>query len=417
MDTFIPRGTIHGPILPQFILTEQITAGAKIMYALLCNHASQKNRCWPSHATLAKELSCSVSSVKRYLAELVGVKLIRARQEQYRSNVYYMLQPADLEKADTQAARAPETTSQQPKAACRQPDVSYDQPKVNHLNTLKKQEEKKNPPLPPVSADQPRTASAPQAPSARGGGSFFADFESLCAVYPKKEALEGARGIWRKLRKNGQLPSLPDLLAAIKRFMATTQWQKDHGRYVPKLSNFLRDQRWLDPLSDEEAAENRKRLEAERMELARKQAEEAETARSREQRERLRPIFNAFTARFSAEARQANEQQDNMRFGTWRHSYGKYAGPTAADVPDGTDADIMNFLESYKHQRKQDAYRASHQATPLAPQPTALLAALPAHHSHSANRENKPVSLADILRSANPVARIIPAPQPLRVAV
>lgn len=87
-ETFVPGENIHGPILPQFILTEPITAGAKIMYALLCNHASRKNRCWPSHSTLAKGLSCSVSSVKRYLAELIGVKLFSARREQYRSCVY-----------------------------------------------------------------------------------------------------------------------------------------------------------------------------------------------------------------------------------------------------------------------------------------------------------------------------------------
>lgn len=70
METFTPPGNIYGPILPQFILEKRITFGAKIMYALLC-YASEKDHCWPSQATLAARLSCSVSSVKNYLGELV----------------------------------------------------------------------------------------------------------------------------------------------------------------------------------------------------------------------------------------------------------------------------------------------------------------------------------------------------------
>ena len=35
MQTFAPRGKIHGPILPQFVLETSLSFGAKIMYALL----------------------------------------------------------------------------------------------------------------------------------------------------------------------------------------------------------------------------------------------------------------------------------------------------------------------------------------------------------------------------------------------
>ena len=72
------------------------------MYALLCDYASEKDHCWPSQATLAKRLSCSISSVKNYLAELVREKLIFIRREQYRSSVYYLLRPEELaEKQET----------------------------------------------------------------------------------------------------------------------------------------------------------------------------------------------------------------------------------------------------------------------------------------------------------------------------
>ena len=100
METFAPKGKIFGPILPQFILEKRITLGAKVMYALLCNYASEKDHCWPSHATLASRLSCSISSVKNYLAELVRENLIAIRKEHYRSSVYYLIRPEHNNNAD-----------------------------------------------------------------------------------------------------------------------------------------------------------------------------------------------------------------------------------------------------------------------------------------------------------------------------
>ena len=75
MKTFAPKGNIFGPILPQFILEMPLSLGAKVMYALLCNYASDKDHCWPSQKTLAARLACSVSSIKNYLAELVRERL------------------------------------------------------------------------------------------------------------------------------------------------------------------------------------------------------------------------------------------------------------------------------------------------------------------------------------------------------
>ena len=106
METFAPKGNIHGPILPQFVLRKSITFGAKTMYAILCDYAADKDHCWPSQSTLAKRLSCSISSVKNYLSELVREKLISIRREQYRSSVYYLLRPEELdERQETKYAR------------------------------------------------------------------------------------------------------------------------------------------------------------------------------------------------------------------------------------------------------------------------------------------------------------------------
>lgn len=135
MKTFAPKGNIFGPILPQFILEMPLSLGAKVMYALLCNYASDKDHCWPSQKTLATRLACSVSSIKNYLAELVRERLIEVRHENYRSSVYYILQPEALRKGAAPAEDQPKSDSGQPESG--------------HINNLSKQQEEKNTPLPP----------------------------------------------------------------------------------------------------------------------------------------------------------------------------------------------------------------------------------------------------------------------------
>jgi hypothetical protein len=73
-----------------------------------------------------------------------------------------------------------------------------------------------------------------------------------------------ARHAWKQLRQNGLLPPLTELLAAIKRFTGAEHRQREHGRYIPQLHNFLRGQRWLDPLSPEEEQAARQCLDAEK---------------------------------------------------------------------------------------------------------------------------------------------------------
>ena len=137
METFAPKGKIFGPILPQFILEKRITLGAKVMYALLCNYASEKDHCWPSHATLASRLSCSISSVKNYLAELVRENLIAIRKEHYRSSVYYLICPEHNNNADESNSKRSERIF-----ACNKSSSGY-------INNFNKQKQEKTPPFPP----------------------------------------------------------------------------------------------------------------------------------------------------------------------------------------------------------------------------------------------------------------------------
>lgn len=155
METFAPKGKVFGPILPQFVLEKPLTFGAKVMYALLCNYCSEKDHCWPSQATLAARLSCSVGSVKNYLTELVKAKLIEVRREQYRSSIYYMILPGELKGKET-------------KVVCQQPASACPEPKSGYINTLSKQSKEENPPLPPTEPETPKVSPALEAPAAGG---------------------------------------------------------------------------------------------------------------------------------------------------------------------------------------------------------------------------------------------------------
>ncbi len=317
------------------------------MYALLCNYASEKDHCWPSQATLAARLSCSVSSVKNYLGELVKAKLIVIRREQYRSSVYYMLNPGELR-------------GQEAKTDCPQPETACPEPKSGYLNNLNKQSQEKNPPLPPTEPEAPKVSPGFEPPAAGGVSVSLSDFETAWELYPKKDAKGFARVAWLKLQRSGQLPPLDQIRAAIQRFAASESWQREQGRFVPQMGNWLRGQRWLDPLSPvKEAAEReRQRREEQSRSL---QAQEEQERRQQEQRNaekaRLRPRFEAFMARF---AESFNDAQVAMAFGTWLHLHSKGFAPLASDVPANNSQGIMDFMNAFKRKREEAQYQARH---------------------------------------------------------
>ena len=391
MQTFAPRGRIHGPILPQFVLETSISFGAKVMYALLCNYASDNDHCWPSQATLAARLSCSVSSVKKYLAELAGIKLIDVRREQYRSSVYYLLQPEALNVSCRETA-AP--VRHEAKPACEQPDSACPQPNSGYLNTLNKQEERNTPPLPPVQPVVPGVVASP--PRSALGGVSLADFEKAWELYPRKEGKSLARSAWLHLQREGQLPPLARIEASIRHFMASDNWQREQGRFVPQMSNWLRGQRWLDDAvtaaaKEAEAAQHAAdALQAmQRKEGARKSAQDKE-------REALRPFFDAFAEKF-----QLHEKPwiRPMAFGLWMHLHEKHRAPMPSDVPDDNQLGISDFLQAFKRRCEEAAWRK-----PAVPEPRFVLGAF------NMPQAQKPMSCGALL-SHHPLFSRQSAPQ------
>ena len=346
MKTFSPKGNIHGPILPQFVLRKSITFGAKTMYAILCDYAADKDHCWPSQATLAKRLSCSISSVKNYLAELVREKLIFIRREQYRSSVYYLLRPEEMVK------------TQETNFANKQSESGCNEATSGYLTTLNKQRKEENSPSSPhapgetASVPVRRTSNAPAA----GGVSSLPDFENIWAMYPKKEAKGFARMAWLKLSRSGQLPSLPELHAAIRRFAASEGWQREQGRFVPQMGNWLRGQRWLDPLPLAEQAEATQKQSALQALRVREEQEQRLQKRKDAERARLRPLFDAFATKFPPIA------NDAMPFGIWQYLHSQNRAPSADDVPPENSLGIIAFLNEFKRRRQTADFRTKRQS-------------------------------------------------------
>lgn len=218
----------------------------------------------------------------------------------------------------------------------------------------------------------------PGAPAAGGVSSPLRDFENTWALYPKKEAKGFARMAWLKLLRSGQLPALPELHAAIRRFADSKSWQREQGRFVPQMGNWLRGQRWLDPLSPAEvaeAAQDQSTLQALR---ALEEREQRLKEQQKAKRARLRPLFDAFAAEFPPIA------NDAMPFGIWQYLHSQNRAPSAADVPPENDLGIVEFLNKFGRRQTADftakhpQLGARHEAKPLRRQVGAILENLPA---------------------------------------
>ena len=339
METFIPRGRITGPILPSFVLREKLSPGAKMLYALLCNHASDKDHCWPSHKFLAQEMGYSVSSIKNWLGELTSARLLTIHRTAYRSSTYVLLRPR---------AGAASGISSVP--ARGQSNFGYPQANFGYRNNSRKNLEKL-PPLPPKNRATPSRATPARVK--RGGGDFLSAnsiFERLWAVYPRKEAKELARSAWHRLWRHGEVPALDVLLGALDRFRASVSWNKEHGRFVPQLVNWLRGRRWLDEAPEAPASPvGEQATTPEKTEQVQRCMKRLEDQRRADPAlEAARPAFEAFLSRFAD-----GQRKRGPAWGLWSllHRQGKAPHAGEADTAMG----ILDFLKDCSFRPMKEA--------------------------------------------------------------
>ncbi|WP_300708697.1 helix-turn-helix domain-containing protein [uncultured Desulfovibrio sp.] len=315
-ETFRPRGNISGPILPRYALTLKISLGAKMLYTLLCDYAGDKDHCWPSQTTLARLLGCSVSSIKTYLRELAGQRLIAVELRECRSSTYYLLKPSFL------SARADQSNSDGGEA------------NSGYITNYRKKERNYPPTPKPPTAKEPPLTRQPR----RGVGDFFSAntvFETVWNAYPKKEAKELARTVWHRLWRQGAI-RVEALMESLRRFCRSDGWNREHGRFVPQLVNWLRGQRWLDELPSSPAAvatDNDAKVRAWEAAQERQQADP--------DLEAVRPQFEAFLARFR------DTRLRGPAWGLWTLLHKAGRAPQAHDVADAS-ASPLDFLRQWR---------------------------------------------------------------------
>lgn len=331
METFVPQGRITGPILPSFVLREKLSPGAKMLYALLCEHASDKDHCWPSHKFLAQEMGYSVSSIKNWLGELTSARLLTIHRTAYRSSTYVLLRPRTGAASGVSAA-----------PVRRGANFGYPQSNFSY-----RKESKENldiyPPLPPKNCATPSRATPVRVK--RGGGDFLSAnsiFERLWAVYPRKEAKELARSAWHRLSRSGELPALDTLLAALDRFRASASWNREHGRFVPQLVNWLRGRRWLDEAPEASVSPVAEpAMTPEKTQLVRRCMKHLEDQhRADPALEAARPTFEAFLSRFVD-----GQRKRGPAWGLWSLLYRQGKAPLVEQVD--TDMGVLTFLKNW----------------------------------------------------------------------
>ena len=158
---------------------------------------------------------------------------------------------------------------------------------------------------------------------------------------------------WFKLLHSGQLPSLQELLSAIVRSSASESWQKEHGRFIPQMGNWLRGHRWLDPTLPVSSCGSVPDPRMRQLMRQKEEQEQRERLRQCREKEMLRPLFRAFAAKFDTPS------NESMAFGIWMHLHSLRCAPSAEDVPETAGRDIMAFLRERKRQAQEERYLVS----------------------------------------------------------
>ena len=232
------------------------------------------------------------------------------------SSTYYLLKPSFL------SARAGQSNSDGGEA------------NSGYRSNYRKKESNYPPTPKPPTAKEPPLTRQPR----RGVGDFFSAntvFETVWNAYPKKEAKELARAVWHRLWRQGAI-RIEALMESLRRFCRSDGWNREHGRFVPQLVNWLRGQRWLDELPPSPAAvatDHDAKVRAWEAAHERRQAGPDLGA--------VRPQFEAFLARFR------DTRLRGPAWGLWALLHEAGRAPQAHDVADAS-ASPLDFLRQWR---------------------------------------------------------------------
>ncbi len=87
----------------------------------------------------------------------------------------------------------------------------------------------------------------PKSPLGMSKQAYEQAFEAFWDLYPKKRSKGQAKTTWDKLRLSGE--TIAAIMAKLPKLIASPDWQKESGRFVPYPSTWLNAQGWLDEVS------------------------------------------------------------------------------------------------------------------------------------------------------------------------
>jgi hypothetical protein len=177
---------------------------------------------------LAEELGLSVQQIRTALNLLKKLEIVTIKS----TNKYSVI---SLVNWDRYQQHEPAGQPASPPAG---------QPAPNqHLTT---EQEVKNINTPTLSSLRSERAS----PTAKTFPQEFLDFWS---AYPKKTGKDAAYRAWQTKKRERRLPAIDDLLEAVRKAKASSQWQEDGGKYIPNPSTWLNQGRWEDEAVEDSA--------------------------------------------------------------------------------------------------------------------------------------------------------------------
>lgn len=207
----------------------EISDGAKLFYAQVSRFANSGGVCWKSNPTLSEELGVSERTITRYVAELenagfictefVGVSGKKRRGERH----IRLAQPFPF-KVD----------------------------KNVYLNVDKNVEDNLDKNVYPNKENKTRKKNNPPKAPTGGEAESMLMFDRFWRLYPRKVNKQAAQRAWLRLAPDMLLCS--EMSLALKRQMASEQWQRDDGRYIPYPASWLNGRRWEDETPPEPQA-------------------------------------------------------------------------------------------------------------------------------------------------------------------
>lgn len=213
--------------------------GEKLLALCLADNAHDDgSHIYPSVASMAERSLQSVRTVQSQLARMQALgwlQLVRAgggrgRPAQYRIN------PEWLKGASLAPFPAVDKSAETPQITTRNPATGdTETPQTTTQN--------------PATGDTPyrttRNLSLNHPPTPHAvGGTVDCGLQDLLAAYPASRCdTWRATVVWARLGPNAQLAA--EIVEAARTLARTSEWQREEGRFAPKLSKWLRNRGWM----------------------------------------------------------------------------------------------------------------------------------------------------------------------------